>query len=286
MTNRMRVLGGSFGLLVTIAGCADMGGVQMGSERAKTVATGSAGGSNAVNANSQLERCSETLGTLAVVEDQSQPWYYQLRNRYKLDSTVPLIRMLVQQSNCFVVVERGRAFNQMTQERNLERSGEMRAGSNFGKGQMVAADYSMNPSITFTNNDAGGVGAALGRFSPGLGLFGAVAGSVKFKEASTMLTLIDNRSGVQLASAEGSASKTDFGVWSNVFGGGGGAGAGGYTKTAEGKLIAGAFADSYNQLVRAARNYKAQEVKGGLGTGGRLGVQGGTTPASREVPSR
>lgn len=286
MKKRMWILSGSVGTMVALSACADLGGVQMGSEKAKTVATGSAGGSNAENANSQLERCSETLGTLAVVEDQSQPWYYQLRNRYKLDSTVPLIRMLVQQSNCFVVVERGRAFNQMTQERNLDKSGEMRAGSNFGKGQMVAADYSMNPSITFTNNDAGGIGAALGRFNPTLGLFGSVAGSVKFKEASTMLTLIDNRSGVQLASAEGSASKTDFGVWSRVFGSEGSGGAGGYTKTAEGKLLAGAFADSYNQLVKAARNYKAQEVKGGLGTGGRLGVQGGTTPASREVKSR
>ncbi len=286
MTKRMWVLSGSIGAMFALGACADMGGVQMGSEKAKTVATGSAGGATAENANSQLERCTETLGTLAVVEDQSQPWYYQLRNNYKLDSTVPLIRLLVQQSNCFVVVERGRAFNQLTQERNLERSGEMRAGSNFGKGQMVAADYSMNPSITFTNNDAGGIGAALGRFSPTLGLFGSVAGSVKFKEASTMLTLIDNRSGVQLASAEGSASKTDFGVWSRVFGSEGGGGAGGYTKTAEGKLLAGAFADSYNQLVKAARNYKAQEVKGGLGTGGRLGVQGGTTPASREVKPR
>ena len=37
------------------------------------------------------------------------------------------------------------------------------------------------------------------------------------------------------------------------------------------------------QLVQAVRSYKAQTVKGGLGTGGRLGVQGGMTPASREV---
>ncbi|MGE0310593.1 MAG: CsgG/HfaB family protein [Lautropia sp.] len=286
MTKRMGILAATVMSTAVLGACADLGGVQMGGERAKTVATGSAAGSSAENANSQLERCTETLGTLAVVEDQSQPWYYQLRNTYKLNSTVPLIRLLVQQSNCFVVVERGRAFNQMTQERNLDRSGEMRAGSNFGKGQMVAADYSMNPSITFTNNDAGGIGAALGRFSPTLGLFGSVAGSVKFKEASTMLTLIDNRSGVQLAAAEGSASKTDFGVWSRVFGSDAGGGAGGYTKTAEGKLLAGAFADSYNQLVKAARNYKAQEVRGGLGTGGRLGVQGGTTPASRELKSR
>jgi hypothetical protein len=31
------------------------------------------------------------------------------------------------------------------------------------------------------------------------------------------------------------------------------------------------------------RNYKAQTVRGGLGTGGRLGVQGGSTAASKEV---
>jgi hypothetical protein len=58
---------------------------------------------------------------------------------------------------------------------------------------------------------------------------------------------------------------------------------GGYTKTPEGKVIAASFADAYNALVRNVRNYKAQEVKGGLGTGGRLGVQGGSTPASKAL---
>lgn len=285
----MRAKSGSWvwiGGLVLLGACADLGGVQMGSERAKTVATGSAGGATATNANAQLERCDQSLGTLAVVEDQGQQWYYYLTREYKLQSTVPLIRMLVQQSNCFVVVERGRAFNQMSQERNLERSGEMRAGSNFGPGQMVSADYSMNPSISFSQRDAGGLGAALGRFNSTLGLAGSLAGGVKFREASTMLTLIDNRSGVQLAASEGSASKTDFGAWSGVFGGLGGAGLGGYTNTAEGKLLAGAFADAYNQLVKSVKNYRAQEVRGGLGTGGQLGVQGGSTPASKGIPGR
>lgn len=44
-----------------------------------------------------------------------------------------------------------------------------------------------------------------------------------------------------------------------------------------------AFADAYNALVRNVKNYKAEEVRGGLGTGGRLGVQGGSTPASKAV---
>ncbi|NLD53566.1 MAG: peptidoglycan-binding protein [Burkholderiaceae bacterium] len=268
---------------LALAGCADMQGVQMGSQSAKTVATGSAAGAASANANSQLERCDESLGTLAVVEDQGSPWYYQLRNEYKLQSTVPLIRMLVQQSNCFVVVERGSGMRSMSTERTLEASGEMRQGSNFGKGQMVAADYSLNPSIAFSQSDAGGVGAALGGFGRRLGMLGAVAGSMKFKEASTMLTLVDNRSGVQLGAAEGSASKTDFGAWSSVFGSRAGGSLGGYTNTAEGKVLAGAFADAYNQLVTSLRSYRAQEVRGGLGTGGRLGVSGGSTKASKEL---
>ena len=271
--------------VLALTACAGMPGVEMGSQSAKTVATGSAGGSNAANANAQLERCDESLGTLSVNEDQRAPWYYQLRNEYKLQSTVPLIRLLVQQSNCFVVIERGeRGMTAMSRERQLEASGEMRQGSNFGKGQMVSADYSLNPSISFSQSDAGGVGAALGGFGRSLGLLGAVAGSMKFKEASTMLTLVDNRSGVQLGASEGSASKTDFGAWSGVLGSRAGGSLGGYTNTAEGKVLAGAFADAYNQLVMSVRNYKAQEVRGGLGTGGGLGVSGGATPASRDLP--
>jgi curli biogenesis system outer membrane secretion channel CsgG len=267
---------------------AGMFDINVGDDSARTPVTGSAGGANSQGENRQLERCDRTLGTLAVVEDQQSRWYYQLRNDYNLQSTVPLIRLLIQQSNCFVVVERGRAMANMMQERALEQSGEMRAGSNFGKGQMAAADYTLSPMITFSSRDSGGVGAGLGGIARGFfgsagALVGAVAGSLKFKEASTTLMLVDNRSGVQLAAAEGAASKTDFGAWGGVFGGGIAGGGGGYTNTPEGKVLAGAFADAYNQLVRAVKNYRAQEVEGGLGTGGALGVQGGSTPASQRI---
>ena len=237
-------------------------------------------------AQNQLEHCNETLGTLAVIEDRNASWYYHMQ-QYKVQSTVPLLRMLIQQSNCFVVVERGQAMNSMQQERNLDRSGETREGSNFGKGQMVAADYALNPTIDFSARDTGGLSGAIGGLTSKLGsigqVVGGVAGNLKFREASTMLTLVDTRSGVQLASAQGSSSKTDFGAWGSVFGGGAAAGMGGYTNTPEGKVIASAFADAYNNLVKAAKNYKAQEVKGGLGTGGRLGVQGGSTPSSKAL---
>lgn len=189
---------------------------------------------------------------------------------------------MIQQSNCFVIVERGAAMHQMNIERNLQKSGEMRKGSNMGAGQMVAADYTMSPSITFSQN-TGGMGGALGGFSRSLGVVGALAGSLKTNEASTTLVMIDNRSGVQLAAAEGSAKIMDFNMFGGMFGGGLGGGAGGYSNTREGKIIIASFADSYNQLVQAVRNYRAQTVKGGLGTGGTLGVQGGSTSASKKI---
>lgn len=233
---------------------------------------GSAAGSSAQKAGS-IEHCDSTMGTLAIAEDQNQSWYHTLHNEYKLESTVPLLRLMVQQSNCFVVVERGRAMNNMMQERALEDSGEMRQGSKFGKGQLVAADYTLSPSINFSSDDSGGLMGSVSGFLPRrFSAVGGLAGGVKFKEAATTLLMVDNRSGVQLAAAEGEATKTDLSAWGNYFGGRGGAGLGGYTKTPEGKMIAGAFADAYNQMVVSVRNYKAQEVKGGMGKGGSLKV--------------
>ena len=127
--------------------------------------------------NKQLEKCNETLGTLAVVEDRNASWYRTMQT-YQVQSTVPLLRMLIQDSNCFVVVERGAAMNVMRQERGLEQSGEMRQGSGFGKGQLVGADYAMNPSITFSSRDTGGIGGAVSGLTNKLGSWGSTVGSV------------------------------------------------------------------------------------------------------------
>lgn len=263
---------------LSLSACSSM---DMGSTAAKTEATGSAGGANSQNANSKLTRCNAPLGTIAVEEDTSSPWYGILTSQYQLGSTAPVLKLMIQQSNCFVVVDRGRAMNNMMQERALAQSGELRQNSNFGKGQMVSADYTLTPSITFSNNNAGNIGSLVGGL---LGPVGAiVGGSASAKEASTLLTLVDNRSGVQVAAAEGSAKNWDFGAIGGLFGGAAGGIGGGYANTAEGKVIVAAFMDSYNGIVKAAQNYKAQEIKGGLGTGGQLGVQGGSTPAAQPV---
>jgi curli biogenesis system outer membrane secretion channel CsgG len=263
---------------VTLAGCIGSMPVRSGDAGAKTVATGAAGGSTSENASSALERCDRPFGSIAVVEDQNASWYHILSGQYRLTSTVPVLRLLMQQSNCFIVVDRGRAMGNMQQERALQQSGELRAGSNFGKGQMVSADYSMTPEVLFSERGTGGLGAAAG--AVGGGVLGAIVGNIKTNEASTLLTLVDNRSGVQVGVAEGSSKNTDFGLGGLIGGGGAAAGLGGYTNTPQGKVIAGAFMDSYNQLVRAMRNYQGQTMGDrGLGTGGRLAVDGATQPA-------
>ena len=233
---------------------------------------GAAAGANAKGAGLNLEYCDEPMGTIAVVEEQEGDWYRYLSSDLRLPSTVPVIRMLIQQSNCFVVVERGRAMQNMMQERALMDSGELREGSSFGKGQMVAADYTMNPSINFSQSNAGGIGGVLGAFGGRLGAVGAVVGGLKFKKAETMLTMIDNRSGVQIGVAQGNATKTDFGIGIGGGGSGGFGALGGYSNTPEGKALAAAFANAYNNLVIAMRDYRPQEVKGGLGKGGKLKV--------------
>jgi hypothetical protein len=253
---------------------------KVGSAESKTVATGSAGGAGAQGENAQLEKCDSALGTLAVVEDQSRDWYRILTTERGLTSTVPVLRLMIQQSNCFVVVERGRAMANMQQERSLQQSGELRDNSSFGKGQMVSADYSLTPEVIFNARGTSGTNLGLGGISRGLSVLGAIAGGIKTNEASTMLVLVDNRSGVQVGAAEGSSSNTDFNIGAVLFGGRAGGGGGAYTNTPQGKVLVAAFMDSYNQLVKAAKNYKAQVVQGqGLGTAGKLSVDGAKPPA-------
>jgi hypothetical protein len=217
---------------------------------------GSAGPGGAQNAASDLERCDKPMATIAVVEPQAHVIAHLAR--YKLASPSGLIRLMIQQSNCFLVVERGVGMQNLMQERALQKAGELRQDSNVGGGQMVTADYVLTPSVVFSEDNAGGVGGGVGAaignlFGPGGRAVGAVAGGLKFKEAQTSMLVADARSSIQVAAAEGSAKKADFRLGGLFAGGGVAAGLGGYENTNEGKVIAASFADNYNGIVRAVR---------------------------------
>lgn len=211
----------------------------------------------AQDTTSNVEKCERSLGTIAVSENQGAS-QHQLQS-YGLGSPVSLLRIMIQQSNCFTVVERGVAMQNLQEERALAANGETMGGSNVGKGQLQAADFVMTPGVQFTAGDTGGIGGALssygGKFLGGLGgIVGGVAGNIKFKEAQTSLLIADVRSGIQVAAAEGVAKKTDFGVSGWNWGGAGYSSLGGYTKTPEGKMVAASLLDNYNKIVQTIRN--------------------------------
>ena len=199
----------------------------------------------------QIPTCDKKIGTLAVNEPQD-PWWTAMQ----LDSPAALIKVYVAQSKCFTLVDRGKGLAAAQAERALAASGEERAGSNIGKGQMKAADYVLVPDIANRNRNSGGtnVGGMLGGLLPhGIG---ALAGgiSLKSKTADVVLTLTAVRSTEQVALEQGHAKKTDLG-W---MGGGGGvgffggfaaAGASSYANTEIGQVVATAYADAYAKLV-------------------------------------
>jgi len=209
-------------------------------------------GTDGSSGDKGLEHCDKPMGAMAVVEPQDI--VLTSLSRYRLSSPVGLIRLMIQQSNCFIVVERGAAMQNIMQERSLANSGQLRQNSNMGGGQMVTADFILTPSVVFSENNAGGVGAGVaGLFGSRAAAVGAIAGGLKFKEAQTSMLVADARSGVQVAAAEGSTKKADLRLGGVLFGGGAGVGAGGYGNTNEGKIIASAFMDNYNGIVRSVR---------------------------------
>ncbi len=198
----------------------------------------------------EIPVCDKKYGTIAVVEPETKWWA-----AYNLGSPETVIKVFVNQSKCFTLVDRGKGMAAAQAERALASSGELRGRSNVGKGQVKAADYVMVPDLVSSNKNSGGnaIGGLLG------GLIGGGAGAVlgginlKKKSADVVLTVTDVRSSEQVAMIEGHTSKTDlgWGAGGGVFGGGAlvAGGASGYSDTEIGKVITLAYLDAYIKLV-------------------------------------
>jgi len=227
-----------------------------------SVVTGSAGPQGAQNAAKELVRCEAPVATLALAEN---PNGYTVGSGYQLPaSPVPLVKLLAQQSGCFRVVDRAAGLRGTVQEQELKEAGILRKNnSTVAKGKGYEAQYTLTPSLTFSEQDAGRNLAGLIAMIPVLRDIAGLAGlveQVKFKEAQTALLLSDNETTEQVAAATGAARSTDLGMGGLVFGKlGGGAGAG-WSNTNEGKVIAAAFLDAHNQLVVQVRALQAKEL--------------------------
>ena len=202
----------------------------------------------------EIPLCTQPLGAIAVLEPESTNWW----TGQQLQSPAALIKMYVQRSRCFTLVDRGRGMAALQDERDLAAGGDLRRGSNVGRGQVRAADYVLVPDLVAHNANAGGnaIGAAIGGLLGSRNAnLGRLAGGIDLrrKTADVMLTVTDMRSSEQVAMTEGHATKTDLG-WggSGSFWGGSGwgaAGASGYSNTEIGQVLALAYLQAYTDLV-------------------------------------
>jgi hypothetical protein len=240
------------------------------------VATGAAGGSTAVGADSSLQTCTEPVGTVRLQDGMASA-----APGARVEGSLDALRLLIQQSNCFVIVDRGWVESAANQEKQRARtSNEIRDDANMGQGQEVAADFVLRSSVISMGTK--------GSHDVNLGFLKKIAstGSVGMSttEAKVQLVLADIRSKVQIAVAQGDGSGSNTRLATNVLGGSnkmlGGIGVRSESITPGTEILLQAFASAYNKIVPAVQNYKAQQVKGGLGAGGTLRVQGSRTDPS------
>lgn len=199
----------------------------------------------------EIPTCSHRIGSLAVREPDNKWW-----EGLGLESPEALIKLFVQRSGCFTLVDRGKGFELAQQERALAAGGALQGGSNIGGGQVRAADYILVPDVVSKNANSSGtnVGAFVGGLLGG-GLGAAIGGQLSFNSstADVILSVTNVRTSEQQAMAEGHGDKTDigFGVGGGLggFGGLGGAGVSSYQKTAIGQVVVLAYIDAYTKLV-------------------------------------
>jgi len=238
-------------------------------------------------ATPELPRCDKPLGRAAVQEPENRWW-----TEMGLSSPEALLKLFATRSNCLRIVDRNAGLAMRNQEAALGAGGDLRRGSNVGRGQVAAADFFIVPDIANANSNSGGnnIGAVAGAFGSRLGGFGALAGGLRTKksEAQALITLVDARTTEQLYIAEGVAQKTDIGF--DLGGGGGGwsgfaaAAGGGYSNTEIGKVVTAAYFNAFVDLV----SYLQRSAPSGEQAKQQAGIQAytATKPAPlRKTPS-
>lgn len=198
-----------------------------------------------------VPRCFRKLGTLSIVDgDDPRGW-----TQYSLAPPQKLLKVLVQRSGCFNLVDRGSGLQAAERERAIGGNLGLQRGSNVGQGQIKAADYVLVAEVQGANSNVSG--SAVGGIVGGLigGRLGGLAGGIRSKklEANTVLSITNVRTTETIATTEGYAAKNNI-----SFGGGGGVGflggamggvGGGYENTEIGRIVTLAFIQAYSNLV-------------------------------------
>jgi curli biogenesis system outer membrane secretion channel CsgG len=198
-----------------------------------------------------VPRCTRKLGTVSVADgDDPYGW-----SQFSLQPPAKLLKVLIQRSGCFNLVDRGTGLNAAQKERDIGNGLGLQRKSNVGQGQIKAADYVLVAEIqrADSNTSGGGAAGAIGGIFGGR--VGGLLGGIKTKklDANTVLSLTNVRTTETIAVVDGYAVKKDtsFGV-GGLFGAGGvGAGGigGGYESTDIGRVVTLSFIQAYSKMV-------------------------------------
>jgi len=231
---------------------------------APAAADQSSGYKDQMRGQAEIPQCTHRLGTLAIVPPDNQWWH-----EYNLGSPEAIIKVFVQQSGCFTLVNRGSAMQSRSMERALAEQGELQKGSRMGAGQVKAADYFLQPDIVTANRNSGGggagaaIGGILGHFGGWGSTVGAAAGGINVRkgEANVTLSLVNARTTEEEAMTQGYFRKSDLswglGGGGGWWGGFGASGCYGYQNTEIGQIIVLAYLDAYKKMVTQLGGYSA-----------------------------
>ena len=206
------------------------------------------------NAMTDLPHCTRKLGTLSITNgDDPRGW-----NQYNLAPPEKLLKVIVQRSGCFNLVDRGAGLNAATTERDIGAGLGHQRGSNVGQGQIKAADYVLVAEVQASNSNTAGsglAGAAGGLIGGRFGPVGGIIGGIKTRklEANTVLSLTNVRTTETVAVQDGYAVKNDVsfggGAGAGGWGGFGGVVGGGYEDTDIGRIVTLSFMQAYTKMV-------------------------------------
>jgi curli biogenesis system outer membrane secretion channel CsgG len=197
-----------------------------------------------------VPRCTRKLGTISIIDgDDPSGW-----TQFSLAPPQKLIKVFVQRSGCFNLVDRGSGLDAAKTERDIGSTLGLQRRSNVGQNQIKAADYVLVAEVQAANGNAQGSGGAAVIGGIIGGAFGGILGGIRSRklEANTVLSVTNVRTTETIATVEGYAAKNDvgFGAGGGFFGGiGAGAVGGGYDSTDIGRIVTLAFIDAYSKLV-------------------------------------
>jgi hypothetical protein len=209
-----------------------------------------------------LATCTESLGTIAVVEGDTQGW-----SAYGLGSPRALIDTLARESGCFTP--------------HNAASGE---SADFLMNVVAGDSEEVDQSIELAKGAAmeglvrsGAATSLLGNV-PGagqlLGMFGGLGG--KKKKLAAGIKLLSPASGLTIATGQGVVKKSTL-----TFGGAGawnaGANAAGYGSSKDGKMLVEAFVLAFNDLVAQKATIASVPKGGGSKDGNDLATVASTT---------